>query len=192
MKLEVDQIVDLDKELIEKLPEEYKDKVVIKGSGTGKRLEIEIDPLDLCKVLPVVKETGYDHFLGITVIDHPDENVFELVYLISSTKRSGALLVIRTKLNRDNPVIDTASFIYPLAYYQEIEAYEFFGIKFNNHDGLKLWILEDNWRGPPPLRKDVDTRKIVLDLYYGGKRYERPVQWRSLGGLRNTNGDQNE
>lgn len=174
--------MEIDKELVEKLPEEYRDKVVVKGGDTGVRYELEIKPEDLCKVLPSVKDAGYDHFLGITVIDYPNDKIFELVYMISSIKKNGRLICIRTRIPRDNPVIDTASFIYPLAYYQEIEAYEFFGIRFNNHDGLRKWILEDNWEGPPPLRKDVDTRSIVLKLYYGGKRYERPVQWRSLGG----------
>ncbi|ADI31287.1 NADH-quinone oxidoreductase subunit C [Staphylothermus hellenicus] len=174
--------MEIDKELIEKLPDKYKNSFSVEGTDTGKRIEINIEPQDLCKVLPAVKDAGYDHFIGITVIDYPDQNAFELVYLIDSISKNGQLVAIRTKLPRDNPVIDTASFIYPLAYYQEIEAYEFFGIRFNNHDGLRKWILEDNWQGPPPLRKDVDTRDIVLKLYYGGKRYERPVQKRSLGG----------
>ncbi len=118
--------------------------------------------------------------VGITVIDYPDQGVFELVYMLTSIDKKGALVTIRTRIPRDNPVIETVSDIYPPAYYQEIEAYEFFGIMFRGHNGLRQWILEDNWAGPPPLRKDVDTRKIVLELYYGGKRYERPTQNRSL------------
>lgn len=172
----------MDEELVEKLPEKYKNNIIIKGTDTGERIEIMIEPQDLCRVLPAIKEAGYDHFIALTVIDHPDENIFELVYLIDSISKNGRLVAVRTKVPKNNPVIDTASFLYPLAYYQEIEAYEFFGVRFNNHDGLRLWILEDNWRGPPPLRKDVDTRGIVLKLYYGDKRYERPVQKRSLGG----------
>ena len=170
------------RELINNLPEKYREAVVVTGSDTGRRIEVRVEPVDVPAVLVAAKKSGYNHFLGITVIDYPFRKTMELVYLVSSIERGGEMLAVRTELPRDNPVIDTVSDIYPLAYYQEIEAYEFFGVRFNGHDGLRKWILEDNWEGPPPLRKDVDTRKFVLEEYYGGKRYERPVQWRSLGG----------
>jgi NADH:ubiquinone oxidoreductase subunit C len=174
--------MDVDKDLLDKLPEKYRDKIHMIGTDTGVRAEVTIDPEDVCAVVRAVKDAGYDHFLGITVIDYPDKGVFELVYLISSVKKKARLVAVRTSIPRDNPIIDSIHLVYPLAYYQEIEAYEFFGVRFRNHNGLRKFILEGNWQGPPPLRKDVDTRKIVLNLYYGGKRYERPVQWRSLGG----------
>lgn len=167
-------------ELCNLLPEKYRGKILPAGMDTGKRLELYIDPEDIQVVMNALKEGGYNHFLGITVIDYPSENIFELVYLVSSIDRGGELFAVRTKVKRDEPVISTISHIYPLAYYQEIEAYEFFGVIFDGHDGLRKWILEDNWEGPPPLRKDIDTRRIVLELYYSGKRYERPIQWRSL------------
>ncbi len=169
-----------DAELLDKLPEKYRDKLCFVGSDTGKRHEVTVDPEDIREVLKTVLEAGYQQLVGITVIDYPDQGVFELVYMLTSIDKKGALVTIRTRIPRDNPVIETVSDIYPLAYYQEIEAYEFFGIMFRGHNGLRQWILEDNWAGPPPLRKDVDTRKIVLELYYGGKRYERPTQNRSL------------
>ena len=172
----------IDEKLVEALPEKYRGKVTYTGMDTGKRYELVIEPEDICAVARSVKEAGFNHFIGITVIDYPDKGVFELVYLIESIERNGELIAIRTSIPRDKPEIDSIHMVYPLAYYQEIEAYEFFGVKFRRHDGLRLFILEDNWRGPPPLRKDVDTRKIVLELYYKGKRYERPEQWRSLGG----------
>ncbi len=175
-----DQTVDA--ELVEKLPEKYRDKLAVVGGDTGTRQEVLIEPEDLCGVVRAIKSAGYDHFIGITVIDYPDKGIFELAYLISSIGKNSKLVVVRTRIPRDNPEIDSIHLVYPLAYYHEIEAYEFFGVKFRNHDGLRKFILEGNWEGPPPLRKDVDTRKIVLELYYGGKRYERPIQWRSLGG----------
>lgn len=168
--------------LYRNLPEKYKDKILVTGSNTGYRLELNIDPEDIQVVMNSVKTSGFNHFIAITVIDYIHDGVFELVYLVSSIRENGLLLAVRTRIPRDQPVIDSIAHIYPLAYYQEIEAYEFFGVEFKGHDGLRKWILEDNWEGPPPLRKDVDTRKIILELYYGGKRYERPVQERSLGG----------
>ena len=138
-------------------------------------VEVLIRPENLRKVVKIIKELGFDHFLGIETIDWwKKDNTFELVYMISSTKRGGQIVFIRFKVPREYPVVDSIHDIYPLAYYQEIENYEFFGVIFRGHDGLRKWILEGNWEGPPPLRKDFDSRKWVLETYYGGKRYERP------------------
>ncbi len=47
------------------------------------------------------------------------------------------------------------------------------GVVFSGHPNLKKWILEGNWDGPPPLRKDVDTPSFVVKTMYGGYKYGR-------------------
>lgn len=163
------------KELFSKLPREL--VLEIKSSKARSNVvEVRIRPENLRKVVSLVKELGFDYFLGIETIDWwKKDNTFELIYMISSIQRNGQIVFIRFKIPRDNPVVDSIHDIFPLAYYQEIENYEFFGIVFRNHGGLRKWILDGNWDGPPPLRKDFDARKWVLETYYGGKRYERPM-----------------
>ncbi len=70
-------------------------------------------------------------------------------------------------------MIDSVHDIYPIAYYIEREVYEMMGVVFRGHPNLKKWILEGNWEGPPPLRKDVDTPGFVIKTMYGGYRYGR-------------------
>ncbi len=141
------------------------------------KVVVKIKPGKLRDVVKALVEAGFNHFLCIEAIDWwKKDNTFEMVYMLSSPERGGPIVMLRFKIPRDNPVVDTISDMVPLAYYQEIENYEFFGIEFKGHGGLRKWILQDNWEGPPPLRKDFDARAWVLEVYYGGKRYERPVK----------------
>ncbi len=155
----------------------------MKGADTGRRIELEVEPDGLRAALERALEQGFDHFIGIDVVDFPKAGVMEVYYFVESVQRGGELMVVKVRIPRDEPVLETVSDIYPLAEYQEIEAYEFFGVEFKGNRSLRKWILDENWEGPPPLRKDVDTRKFVLETYYGGKRYERPKQERSLQGV---------
>lgn len=157
-------------------PGKFKDVVPTRWP---KRYIVFIDAWAIRPVMEALKAAGFDRFIAIEAIDwYNIEPVFELLYYIESVKLGGPLVIVRTKIPRSNPEIDTIRDIYPLAHWQEIENYEFFGIKFKGHPDLRLWILEDNWEGPPPLRKDFDTVKYVLETYYGGKRWERPVKRR--------------
>jgi len=152
----------------------------LKGADTGRRIEVEVEPSQLRERLRRALEEGYDHFIGINVVDYPRAGVMEVYYFVESVQRGGELLVVKLRVPRENPALDSVSDIYPLAEYQEIEAHEFFGLDFRGNGSLRKWILDENWEGPPPLRKDVDTRKFVLETYYGGQRYERPKQEKSL------------
>ncbi len=162
-------------ELKEKLPKEQVTEVKQFKHYENKAV-VYIKPENLRTIITKLKELGFDHFLGIETIDWwKKDNTFEMVYMLSSVSRKGQIVFVRFKIPRDNPIVDTIHDIFPLAYYQEIENYEFFGVVFKGHNGLRKWILDGNWDGPPPLRKDFDARKWVLETYYGGKRYERPV-----------------
>ena len=163
-------------ELLKKLPS---DAVVSAGYFKGRKsyIEVMVKPEYIREVMKRVKGLGYTHFVGIETVDwYGTDDTFELIYYVSSVQRGGDMVIVRTKIPRQNPEIDSIHDIFPFAYYQEIENYEFFGIRFRGHDGLRLWILEGNWEGPPPLRKDFDSRQWVLEHYYGGKRYSRPVK----------------
>jgi len=138
----------------------------------GKVCSIVVKPESIREKMEEAKSKGYDLFVSITAIDRPEKGVIELIYVVESTK-DGSQLWVRTYISRVRAEIDSIHDIYPLAYYQEIENYEFFGINFRGHPDLRRWILEGNWTGPPPLRKDVDTADFVVKLYYGGYKYGR-------------------
>lgn len=95
---------------------------------------------------------SFDMLVTHTAIDWPDENRFELVYLLYSTVH-GHSLMVTSSVPRLNPVAPTVSSIWPTAEWQEREAYDLFGIQYDNHPDLRRVFLEDDWEGFP-LRKD--------------------------------------
>jgi len=58
----------------------------------------------------------------------------------------------------------------------EREAYEMFGVVFKGNPDLSPLFLED-WKGPPPFRKDFNWRKYVIEKFYK-KGSEREKSYR--------------
>ena len=86
-----------------------------------------------------------------------------LVYHLSSTIHRNTL-VIRTKLDFNNPEIETVRHIWKTAEFHEREVYEMFGVNFLNHPDLRLLILPDGWEGRNPMRKDFEDPINMIKL----------------------------
>lgn len=92
---------------------------------------------------------------GIDGGDH-----FEVVYQLSSL-HGPQLLRIKAIVDREKPVIDSATRIWEGANYLEREAYDMFGIIFKGHPNLKRIYMWDDFEGYP-LRKDYVTEPIEV------------------------------
>lgn len=123
----------------------------------------------VAKFLPLMRRLRsyqwltFDLLLTHTAVDWPEENRFELVYVLYSTVH-GHWLIVTTSVPRDNPVAPTVSGIWPIAHWQEREAYDMFGVQYDDHPDLRRVFLEDDWVGFP-LRKD----------YHDDNMLERPL-----------------
>lgn len=121
------------------------------------QLAFEIQKSDVHQLLSVLKTSGWKQLSYLSAVDWPDENKFEVVYIVFNWDRP-VYIQIRTKIDRENPVVNSILPIFPGAKYYEREAHEFFGIKFpGNPEYMKQLILE-GWDDIPPLRKDFDPR----------------------------------
>lgn len=101
-------------------------------------------------------DTLYDH----TAIDWPDEQRFELTYLLASildppARTRNLQIFVTTSVPRDVPVVDTVCGVWPIAQWQEREVYDLFGVLYAHHPDLRRLFLEDDWEGFP-LRKDYE------------------------------------
>ncbi len=74
------------------------------------------------------------------------------------------MILVKTRIPRDNPVQDTLLPLWDQAQTYEREIHEMFGIKFEGNPRLTPFILED-WEGIPPMRKDFDSRKYSQIIY---------------------------
>lgn len=64
-------------------------------------------------------------------------------------------VLIKTRVPKDNPVIDSITDVLPAASLYEREAHDLLGIVFRGHPNLKRVFLPEDWpEGVYPLRKD--------------------------------------
>jgi NADH-quinone oxidoreductase subunit C len=111
-----------------------------------------------------LKNFGFDHTVAVSGVDHLSEEKIEVVYFLSSYSLDDLkhiVLLLKVELDRDNPSLPSLTPIWESANLFEREAYEMFGINFEGHPDLRKLLLQDNWDGPPPLRKDLKIPELA-------------------------------
>jgi NADH-quinone oxidoreductase subunit C/D len=98
-------------------------------------------------------ELGFDYLSSVTGVDLIDDGKLEAVYHTYSTRKGGGAVVLKVQTNRDDPVIPSLTPMWPGANFQEREAYDMYGIRFEGHPNLRRILLWDGFAGFP-LRKD--------------------------------------
>lgn len=98
----------------------------------------------------IKEEYGFNYLTNVTAADYPEH--FEMVYDVSVIGRPD-MLHIKTKIDRNNPVVPSMVPIWGGAIWQEREVYDLLGITFKDHPDLRRILLGDDWEGHP-LRKD--------------------------------------
>jgi NADH-quinone oxidoreductase subunit C len=102
----------------------------------------------------------FDYLFCLTCVDWKTH--FTMVYHFTSTIHRHNI-VIKAKLNNDNPEIETISDIWRTAEMLEREVYDLFGVKFLQHPDLRRLIMPDDWKGWP-LRKDYEDPVNMIKL----------------------------
>jgi NADH:ubiquinone oxidoreductase subunit C len=102
----------------------------------------------------------FDYLFCLTCIDWKTH--LTMVYHLSSTRHRHTI-VVKSKLNREAPEIETVCDIWRTAEFHEREVYELFGVRFLNHPDLRRLILPDEWEGWP-LRKDYEDPVNMIRL----------------------------
>ena len=97
-------------------------------------------------------EFGYDYLTSLTGVDYLPDDFMEVVYhLYRSTGGSG--LVIKARSPRQASSIPSLVSVYPGAEFQEREAWDLLGIRFEGHPDLRRILMWEGFNGHP-LRKD--------------------------------------
>ena len=150
------------------LAEELKIKIAgLLPSATfedGEWLTINMEPTDwpsLAQQLRTDTSLNFDFLFCLTCIDWKT-HLTMVYHLTSTTFRHN--IIIKSKLDRSNPEIETVSTIWRTAEFHEREVYEMFGVNFINHPDLRLLILPDGWEGKNPMRKDFEDPVNMIRL----------------------------
>lgn len=156
---------------METLLEKIKDRLNVnfnllsyKMCNEQKRLDVFINKGYVSAVLFYLKEQmGFKHLMHVSVVDWIEEGELEMVFLLWAPKEKITVMV-KTRLDRDKPVMDNMDMIWPQLNTYEREFREMFGIEFNGLIAPDEFILED-WTGPPPMRRDFDTEAYAKDVF---------------------------
>ena len=130
----------------------------------GEWITVNVEPqswLSFARQLRSDDALFFDYLFCLTCIDWKTH--LTMVYHLSST-RYRHNMVVKAKLDRNKPEIETVSHIWRTAEFHEREVYEMFGVNFLNHPDLRLLILPDGWEGKNPLRKDFEDPINMIRL----------------------------
>ncbi len=112
-----------------------------------------VAPKDLLEVATALRdELGYDYLSSVTAVDYPEENVFEVVYHFYKST-GGRALVLSAQTPRNKASLPSLTPLYPAADFQEREAWDLMGVKFEGHPDLRRILMWEGFDGFP-LRKD--------------------------------------
>lgn len=107
---------------------------------------------------------GYTHLVMVTCVDWLEDGKFQLTYLLHNydSKTDMGILVF---VDRDKPVMDSIHHLWEHARVYQRELHEMFGVDFPGSPGVYEPMILEGWQGPPPMRRDFDT-KAYSDATY--------------------------
>ena len=112
-----------------------------------------VDADSLLKVAKYIRdEAGYDYLSSVTAVDYEPDGFFEVDYHLYKTT-GGSGLVIKARTPREDATVPSLFQLFPGADFQEREAWDLMGIKFEGHPDLRRILLWEGFAGHP-LRKD--------------------------------------
>jgi NADH-quinone oxidoreductase subunit C len=109
----------------------------------GYHLDAQVAPEQLIEAITIIDSLEY-FIESITGVDWIKEDQLEIVYDFSRYDFDTCRVVIRTRVDRNNPVVPTITEIYAGANWHERETHEFFGIKFEGHPHLVPLLLPED------------------------------------------------
>ena len=158
-------------ELLKKEFESIFKDILIADSGDD-RAAVTIKNEQVLPVLRFLKDKGFDHLALLSAVDWIEEKEFELVYILTRyvqsdeehTDQERLHLIVKTRISRQSPRLETVTGIFSNAEPYEREIHELYGVKFEGHKRPTPLFLEREYK-IPPFRKDFDTREYVREVF---------------------------
>jgi Ni,Fe-hydrogenase III component G len=117
-----------------------------------RRIYVEVKPEAVPDATFLVHKELGARFQIATGVDTP--RAIEILYHWAFD-RHDFLVTVRTKLDRENPEIDSVAPICTGIEWIEREIWELLGVRFCNHPDMRHLLLKDDWpEGQYPLRRD--------------------------------------
>jgi NADH:ubiquinone oxidoreductase subunit C len=126
------------------------------------RSKIMVEPESLVETAIFLRDNfGFDHVESASGTDYPQEEKIEINYHLGTYSNSDLLpyvLVLSTKVDREDPKSNSLINILPSVELFERETYEMLGVYFIGHPRNERFLLPEDWADIPPLRKDFRSK----------------------------------
>ncbi len=139
-------------DVLSRIKTTLQDRLLGLEERSAKRVFIEVSPNDVPEASRLMFKDLQARFQIATGVDTP--TAIEVLYHWAMDSL-GCVITVRTRLNRENPEIESIALLCPAAEWIEREMWELLGIRFRNHPDLRHLLLRDDWpEGKYPLRRD--------------------------------------
>jgi Ni,Fe-hydrogenase III component G len=119
---------------------------------SARRVYVDVEPHDIPEATRVMFRDMGARFQIASGVDSPGG--IEILYHWAFDSLD-CVVTIKTKLDRENPQIESVASICKGAEWIEREMWELLGITFRNHPDMRHLLLLDDWpEGKYPLRRD--------------------------------------
>ena len=125
---------------------------------------IKTKPEEYKSLVESIKSDGFEMMVDLTVVDwfRKKEPRFEVVVQFLSTSQNSRKTV-KVFVNDEDLRLSSITDLYPSANFYEREAFDMFGIVFENHPDLTRILMPDDWEGHP-LRKNYGSGRIPVQF----------------------------
>ncbi len=107
----------------------------------------------------------FTHLAFFTVVDYLEQGKFQLTYMLHNYKTHKDLGV-RVLIDRENATMESIHHLWEHAHTFQREWREMFGIDFPGSPRVHEPMILEGWDGPPPYRRDFDTKKYSEETYF--------------------------
>jgi Ni,Fe-hydrogenase III component G len=142
-------------EALHKIKAALGERLIAIEEKSAKRAFVELSPDDVPTASHLMLDELKARFQIATGVD--TSSAIEVMYHWALDSL-GCVITVRTRLDRNDPCIDSLAPFCPAAEWIEREMWELLGIRFRNHPDMRHLLLSDDWpEGKYPLRRDYQA-----------------------------------
>jgi NADH-quinone oxidoreductase subunit C len=137
--------------------------LLMRGDKPGRQMYVRVPAAQLIDVLSFLRDDPrcrFDQLCDLTCIDYLNfpnaEDRFGVIYSLLSTEHNHRMW-LKCFVNDPDPVLPTATGVWPGANWLEREVFDMFGVRFERHPDLRRILTWDGFEAHP-LRKDYPLR----------------------------------